>query len=115
MRNRYIRSYVCIAFVLVSALSLLAQSDRNEVQQRDDLQQQVADGSQARLTRWLISVNPNCLTHPVPQKLTRRPQRQHQPRRQPLPRLSRAGFAGRHRLGWVAHSRPIAALRTVTI
>ena len=29
--NRYKRSYICIAFVLVSALSLLAQSDRMEV------------------------------------------------------------------------------------
>ena len=32
MRNRYQRSYICIAFVLASALSLLAQSDRMDIQ-----------------------------------------------------------------------------------
>jgi hypothetical protein len=53
VRNRYRRSYVCIAFVLVSALSLLAQSDRIEVQLRDDLQQRVGDGSQPWLTATL--------------------------------------------------------------
>jgi hypothetical protein len=53
VRNRYIRSYICIAFVLMSALSMLAQSDRVEVQRRDGLQQQVSDGSQPILTATL--------------------------------------------------------------
>jgi hypothetical protein len=53
VRNRYRRSYVCIAFVLVSALSVLAQSDRIEIQRRDGLPQQVADGSQPRLMATL--------------------------------------------------------------
>jgi len=38
VRKRYRRSYVCIAFVLGSALSLLAQSDRVEVQSGDGVQ-----------------------------------------------------------------------------
>jgi hypothetical protein len=38
VRNRYRRSYICIAFVLVSACSLLAQSDRIELKQQDRFQ-----------------------------------------------------------------------------
>jgi hypothetical protein len=35
VRNRYRRSYICMAFVLVSACSLLAQADRIEFKQQD--------------------------------------------------------------------------------
>jgi hypothetical protein len=38
VRNRYSRSYICVAFVLASACSLLAQSDRIEFKQRDSFQ-----------------------------------------------------------------------------
>ena len=54
MRNRDRRSYMCMAFVLASALSLLAQSDRIDVQQRDDLQLKVGDASQSLLTATLV-------------------------------------------------------------
>ena len=57
MRNRYRRSNICIAFVLVSALSMLAQSDRMGVQ-RDDLQLKVNDPSQALLTAALVEEPP---------------------------------------------------------
>ena len=53
VRNRYRRSYVCVAFVLVSALSLLAQSDRMEVQRRDNLQLQ-SDPTQSLLTAKVV-------------------------------------------------------------
>ena len=38
MRNRYLRLCVCIAFVLGSAFSLLAQSDGVDVQRQDNVQ-----------------------------------------------------------------------------
>jgi hypothetical protein len=53
VRNRYRRSFICIAFVLVSALSLLAQSDRIDIQRWDDLQPKVGDASQSLLTAKL--------------------------------------------------------------
>ena len=40
MRNRYLRLCVCIAFVLGSAFSLLAQSDGGDVQLQDNVQLQ---------------------------------------------------------------------------
>lgn len=49
MRNRYRRSYICAAFVLASALSMLAQSDRVDVQRRDNLHQQ------GKATQWLTA------------------------------------------------------------
>ena len=54
MRNRYRRSYMCVAFMLASVLSLLAQSDRIDVQQRDDLQLRVGDASQSMLAATLV-------------------------------------------------------------
>jgi hypothetical protein len=53
VRNRYRRSYICIAFVLLSALSLLAQSDHIDVQRWDDLQLKVGDASQPLLAATL--------------------------------------------------------------
>jgi hypothetical protein len=53
VRNRYRRSFICIAFVLVSALSLLAQSDRIDIPRWDDLQPKVDDASQSLLTAML--------------------------------------------------------------
>jgi hypothetical protein len=52
--NRYKRSCICIAFVLVSALSLLAQSDRMEVKRGDDLQLKLSDRSRPLLTAALV-------------------------------------------------------------
>ena len=49
--NRYKRSCICIAFVLVSALSLLAQSDRMEVKRGDDLQLKLSDAAGRCLRR----------------------------------------------------------------
>jgi len=43
VRNRYKKSYICIVFALVSALSALAQSGRTDVQRRDDLQAKAND------------------------------------------------------------------------
>ena len=43
MRNRYKKSYICIAFALVSALSALAQSGRTDVQRWDGLQPKAND------------------------------------------------------------------------
>lgn len=40
MRTRYLKFNICIAFVLGSALSLLAQSDRTDIQRQDSLQLQ---------------------------------------------------------------------------
>ena len=54
MSNRYMRSCICIAFVLVSALSLLAQSDRMEVKRGDDLQLKLSDRSRPLLTAALV-------------------------------------------------------------
>ena len=54
MRNRYRRSYICIAFVLTSALSLLAQSDRTGIQRDDDLQPTAGDASQRLLAANLV-------------------------------------------------------------
>jgi hypothetical protein len=53
VRNRYKRSYICIAFVLVSALSLLAQSDHLDVQRADDRQGK-SDLSRPLLTATLV-------------------------------------------------------------
>jgi len=53
VRNRYQGSYICIAFVLASALSLLAQSDRMNVQRRDDLQPKVSDDGEPQLAAML--------------------------------------------------------------
>ena len=52
--NRYKRSCICIAFVLVSVLSLLAQSDRMEVKRGDDLQLKLSDRSRPLLTAALV-------------------------------------------------------------
>jgi len=54
VRNRYRRFNICIAFALGSALSLLAQSDRIDVQRRDDLQLKVGKASQSLLTATLV-------------------------------------------------------------
>ena len=54
MRNRYRKFNICIAFALGSALSLQAQSDRIDVQRRDDLQLKVGDASQSLLTATLV-------------------------------------------------------------
>lgn len=43
MRNRHKKSYICIAFALVSALSALAQSGRTDVQRWDGLQPKAND------------------------------------------------------------------------
>jgi hypothetical protein len=53
VHNRYKRSYICIAFVLASALSLLAQSDRVDVQRWDDLQPKVSDDGEPQLAAML--------------------------------------------------------------
>ena len=53
MRNRYKGSYICIAFVLASALSLLAQSDRVDIQRWDDLQRKVSDDGEPQLAAML--------------------------------------------------------------
>jgi hypothetical protein len=52
--NRYKRSCICIPFVLVSVLSLLAQSDRMEVKRGDDLQLKLSDRSRPLLTAALV-------------------------------------------------------------
>jgi len=54
VRNRYRRFNICIAFVLGTALALLAQSDRIGVQRRDDLQLQ-GDPAQSLLTAKLVA------------------------------------------------------------
>jgi hypothetical protein len=54
VRNRYRRSYICIAFVLTSALSLLAQADRTGFQRGGDVQPTVGDASQRLLAANLI-------------------------------------------------------------
>ena len=53
VRNRYKGSYICIAFVLASTLSLLAQSDRVDIQRRDDLQPKVSDDGEPQLAAML--------------------------------------------------------------
>jgi hypothetical protein len=53
VRNRYRRSYICIAFVLASALSMLGQSDHTGVQ-RADLQLKASDPSLLPLTASLV-------------------------------------------------------------
>ena len=58
MRNRYQGSYLCIAFVLASALSLLAQSDRLDIQQWDDLQRKVSDDGEPQLAAMLAEAPP---------------------------------------------------------
>lgn len=54
MRNRYRKFNICIAFALTSALSVLAQSDRTEIQRWDDLQLKVGDSTQSLLTAKLV-------------------------------------------------------------
>jgi hypothetical protein len=54
VRNRYRRFNICIAFVLVSAFSMLAQSDRNDVLRRSDLQLKSGDSVQPQLTAKLV-------------------------------------------------------------
>lgn len=49
MRNRYTKSYICIVFALVSALSAVAQSDRTDVRRWDDLQAKANDPGQPLL------------------------------------------------------------------
>jgi hypothetical protein len=49
VRNRYKKSYICIAFALASTLSLMAQSDRMEVQ-GDNLQSNANYAGQPLLT-----------------------------------------------------------------
>ena len=58
MRNRYKGSYICIAFVLASALSMLAQSDRMDDQRRDELQPKVSDGGKPQLAAMLAEAPP---------------------------------------------------------
>jgi hypothetical protein len=52
VRNRYKGSYICIAFVLASALSLLAQSDRV------DIRPNVSDDGKPQLAAMLAEVPP---------------------------------------------------------
>jgi hypothetical protein len=54
VRNRYKKSCICIAFVLLSALALLAQSDRMEVKRGDDLQLKLSDRSRPLLTAAFV-------------------------------------------------------------
>jgi hypothetical protein len=54
VRNRYRRSCICFAFVLASALLLLAQSDQVDVQRWDDSQPRVADANQPLLTASVV-------------------------------------------------------------
>jgi hypothetical protein len=49
VRNRYKKSYICIAFALASTLSLMAQSDRLDVQGWDNLQSNANPASQPLL------------------------------------------------------------------
>jgi hypothetical protein len=49
VRNRYKKSYICVVFAAVSALSALAQSDRANVRPWDDLQLKANDISQPLL------------------------------------------------------------------
>jgi hypothetical protein len=58
VRNRYQGSYICIAFVLASAISLLAQSDRMDIQRRDDLQPKVSDDGELQLAAMLAQPPP---------------------------------------------------------
>jgi hypothetical protein len=53
VRNPYRKSYICIAFALASSLSLLAQSDRNDIRRRDNLELQ-GDSTQSLLTANLV-------------------------------------------------------------
>jgi hypothetical protein len=53
VHKRYRRSYIGMAFVLASALSMLAQSDRMDIRKGDDLQQKISDGNQQLLTASL--------------------------------------------------------------
>jgi hypothetical protein len=53
VRYHYQRSYICIAFVLVSALSLVAQSDRMDIQRWDDPQRKVSDDGEPQLAVML--------------------------------------------------------------
>jgi hypothetical protein len=54
VRNRYRRFNICITFVLASALSLLAQSNRMDVQRWDDLHLKLDDSSQPLITATLV-------------------------------------------------------------
>jgi hypothetical protein len=54
VRNCDRKSYICVAFVLASALSLLAQSDRVGVQRLDDSQPKANDPRQSLLTATLV-------------------------------------------------------------
>jgi hypothetical protein len=49
VRNRYKKSYICIAFLLASTLSLMAQSDRMDGQRRGDVQLGASDPGQSLL------------------------------------------------------------------
>ncbi len=53
MRKHYRRSYIGIAFVLASALPLLAQSDRLDVQKAGDLQVEASGANRPLLTATL--------------------------------------------------------------
>jgi hypothetical protein len=53
VRNRYRKFNICIVFVLASSLSLLAQSDRIDIQRLDNLQLQ-GDSTQSLLTANLV-------------------------------------------------------------
>ena len=57
MSNRDRRSYMCMAFVLASALSLLAQSDRTEFKRQDSFQVK-GDTGQALLAAKLDESSP---------------------------------------------------------
>jgi hypothetical protein len=53
VHKRYKRSYLGMVFVLASALSLLAQSDRMDNRKGDDPQQKIGDGNRLLLTASL--------------------------------------------------------------
>jgi hypothetical protein len=54
VRNRYRRFYIFVAFALASALSLLAQSDGMDVQQRDNVRVMAGDPDEPLLTASLV-------------------------------------------------------------
>ena len=54
MRNRHRRFNICIVFVLASVLSMLAQSDRIDVQRGNDHQLKGGDPAQLQLTAKLV-------------------------------------------------------------
>jgi hypothetical protein len=58
VRNRYKGSYICIAFVLASALSSLAQSDRMDIQRWDDLHRTASDDGEPQLAAMLADAPP---------------------------------------------------------